>query len=72
MGPVGTNFNEILIGIQTFSFKNMQLNTSSAKWRTFCLGLDVLIFAANQKEFVTNITMQTMISVNSVCNKDEM
>ena len=25
IGPLGTNFNEILIGIQTFSFKKMHL-----------------------------------------------
>ena len=36
--PIGTNFSEILIGIQTFSFKKML----SAKWRPFCLGLNVL------------------------------
>ena len=37
-----TNFSEILIGIQTFSFKKMYLKMSSAKWRPFCLGLNVL------------------------------
>ena len=40
--PLGTNFSEILIGIQTFSFKKMYLKMSSAKWRPFCLGLNVL------------------------------
>ena len=42
IGPIGTNFSEILIGIQTFSFKKMHLNMSSAKWRPFCLSLNVL------------------------------
>ena len=42
IGPLGTNFNEILIGIQTFSFKKTQLNMSSEKWRPFCFGLNVL------------------------------
>ena len=41
--PLGTNFNEILIGIQIFSFKIMRLKMSSAKWRPFCLGLNVLM-----------------------------
>ena len=41
--PLGTNFSEILIGIQTFSFKKMYLKMSSAIWRPFCLGLNVLI-----------------------------
>ena len=39
IGPLGTNFSEILIGIQIFSFKKMHLKMSSAKWRPFCLGL---------------------------------
>ena len=42
IGPLGTNFSEVLIGIQTFSFKKMHLKTSSVKWRQFCLGLNVL------------------------------
>ena len=42
IGPLGTNFSEMLIGIQTFSFKQMHLKMSSAKWRPFCLGLNVL------------------------------
>ena len=41
--PLGTNFSEILIGIQTFSFKKMHLKMSSAKWHPFFLGLNVLI-----------------------------
>ena len=40
--PLGTNFSEISIGIQTFSLKKVHLNMSSAKWRPFCLGLNVL------------------------------
>ena len=42
IGPLGTNFSEILIVIQTFSFKKMHLKMSSATWRQFCLGLNVL------------------------------
>ena len=40
--PLGTNFSEILIVIQIFSFKKMRLKMSSAKWRPFCPGLNVL------------------------------
>ena len=43
IGPLGTNFSEILIGVQTFSFKKMHLKMASAKWRPFCLGLNVLM-----------------------------
>ena len=42
IGPLGTNFNEILIEIHTFSFTKIHLKMSSAKWRPFCLGLNVL------------------------------
>ena len=42
IGPLGTNFSEILIGIQTFSFKKMHLKMSSATWRLFGLGLNEL------------------------------
>ena len=42
IGPLGANFSEILIRIQTFSFKKRHLKVSSAKWRSFCLGLNVL------------------------------
>ena len=43
IGPLGTNFSEILIKIHTFSFKKIHLKTSSAKQRPFCLGLNVLM-----------------------------
>ena len=42
IGPLGTNFSEILTGIQTFSFKKMHLKMSSGKLRPFCLGPNVL------------------------------
>ena len=42
IGPLGTNFSEILIEIRIFSFKKMDLKVSSAKWRPFCLGLNEL------------------------------
>ena len=40
--PLGTNSNEMLIEILTFSFMKMRLKVSSAKWRPFCLGVNVL------------------------------
>ena len=45
IGPLGTNFSEILIGIQKLSFKKMPLEMSSAKWHLFGLGLNVLILS---------------------------
>ena len=41
IGPIGTNFSEILIRNQIFSLKNA-LKISSAKWRPFCPGGDEL------------------------------
>ena len=42
IGPLGTNFSEISIKIQIFSFTKMCLKVSSAKWCPFWLGLNVL------------------------------
>ena len=41
IGPLGTNFSEILIEIHTFSFKKMPFKMLSGKWRPFCLRLKV-------------------------------
>ena len=43
IGPLGTNFSEILIKINIFSFKKTHLIMSSVKRRPFCLCLNVLI-----------------------------
>ena len=42
IGPLGTNFSEIVIKIHTTSSKKMHMKMWSAKWRTFCLSLSVL------------------------------
>ena len=41
IGPLGTNFSEILIEIYIFSFTKMHLKLSSGMWRPYCLGLSV-------------------------------
>ena len=41
IGPFGIYFSEIIIKINTFSFKKMPLKLSSWKWQPFCLGLNV-------------------------------
>ena len=43
IGPLGTNFSEMLSEIQTFSLKKIRLKMSSAKCYPFCLGLNELI-----------------------------
>ena len=42
IGPLETNFREILIITHAFSFKKMHVKMSSGKWRPFCLGLNLL------------------------------
>ena len=54
--PLGTNFNEILIEIHTFSFKKIHFKMSG-KWPPFRLGLNVL----------TNVIKND--KVNSICDK---
>ena len=43
IGPLGTSFSQIRIQIQNFSFTNVHLQISSAKWRPFCPGGDEAI-----------------------------
>ena len=42
IGPLGTNFIEIIFEIQTLSFKKKYLKLSSVKYRPCCLGLNEL------------------------------
>ena len=45
---LGINFSEIIIKIHTFSFMKMHLKVPSAKWRHYCLGLDVFNTNVNE------------------------
>ena len=77
--PLGTNFSEILIEIQTFSFKKMHLKLLSAKMASICVGLNVLMSTFHgllslqqnaQKSVVckttTIVILEHPISVNSL------
>ena len=72
--PLGTNFSEILIGIQSFSFKKMRLKMSSAKWRPFCLGLNVLILIKKLTAFLFESWTSLWAAVNLLTHwgRDEM
>ena len=55
---LGTNFSGILSAIYIFSFKKTHLKMSSAKWRYFCLDLNVLPYNdlnKNGRRFACNI-----------------
>ena len=61
--PFWTNSIEILISIQTFSFKKMHLKMSYAKWRPFCLclnvnTLDVLMASSGPRKLTKIIDIQ--------------
>ena len=42
IGPLRTNFSEILSEIHSFSFKKMHLKMMPVKWHPFCFSLNVL------------------------------
>ena len=43
IGPLETNFSQIVFENQTLSFRIMRLKMSSGNWRPSCLGLNVLM-----------------------------
>ena len=71
IGPLGTNFSEILIEIYTFPFKEMHLQMSG-KWRPFCLGGDELndglvgwVIASHVKQCIW-LLAHTIISIDTL------
>ena len=60
IGPLGTNFSEILIEIQTFSLKKIRLKMSSAKCCSFRLGLNKLTvnYISRNKHTITQLPDQ--------------
>ena len=66
-GPLGANFSENLIEILTFSFTKVRLKVSSAKWRPFCLGLNVL-----NLKICSNSSARAQIKINLDCIKSKI
>ena len=66
IGPLGTNFNEILIGIRTFWLKEMRLKMSSANWRPFCLGLNVLTMVIYSIMCCDHWVMHIKMPINAI------
>ena len=64
IGPLGTNFSEILIEVQTFSLKKMHLKMLSVKGRPFCLSLNELqsglCFIANAMPYAAQWDIQKL------------
>ena len=55
---IGTNFSEILSEIHAFSLKKMHFKMASAKWRPFCLGLNVL----NTDRYLSRLRLKQCLS----------
>ena len=66
-GPLGTTFNEILIAILTFVFKKMCLKVSSAKWRPFCLDLNVLLCHHRSVQEVLVVFIPLLFNFTEIC-----
>ena len=70
IGPLGTNFSEILFEIYTFSLMKMHLKMSSGKWRPSCLGLNVL--NKFSYEVASALLIATWIKCPPVCRNFKM
>ena len=71
IGPLGTNFSEILIEILIFSLKKMRLKVSSAKRRPFCLGLNVLTEWSNNSRMTLQASIGLLLSTKRLTRVDE-
>ena len=79
IGHLGTNFNEILITIPTFSCKQIYLKMSSGKRRPFSLSLNVLKEKKKrgnvlgfQKPQIYGVSMTTITIVDSLWHHNDM
>ena len=70
-GPLGTNFSEILIGIQTFSFTKMHWNMSSAKWRPFVSASMCWYWMSAMVVFQTSSIMTTRVPKARIKGRDK-
>ena len=64
IGPLGTNFSEMLIEIHTFSFKKIHLKMSSGKWRPFWLGLNMLMSKGEVNKKSLSLSHATQVQVH--------
>ena len=70
--PLGTNVSEMLIGIQAFSFKKMYLKMSSAKWRPFCPGLNMLTLLVLRPEYSERTTSVTWLLISGSLHRQDI
>ena len=63
--PLGTNYSEMLIEIDKFSFKKIHLKTLFAKYQPSCLSLNVLtgvIYHVTTKDIMKSPTVDTFFT----------
>ena len=66
IGPLGRNFSEFLIVNHTCSFNEMHLKMSSAKWRPFSLGLNMLsLFREDGLQIPMPYSLSVLLNRNS-------
>ena len=73
IGPLGTNFNEILIEIYTFSLKKMHLKILPGKRWPFCLSLNelkliYLYFFVDKQITTSQLKHKCLFSKNTITN----
>ena len=69
IGTIATNYSEIVIEVQRFSFKKMYLKIS---WRPFCLGLNVLINEIKQCKDDLLLSLRTCRISHKIHEVDEL
>ena len=72
-GPLGTNFSEILVGIQTFSFRKMHLEmtfiSSRPQWVNWCqLGCHTPLCTHIKRFYVQNIICKIISNLHTSCS----
>ena len=72
IGPLETNFSEILIEIQTFSLKKIRLKMSSAKCCSFRLGLNVLIHTISVESLCFQLKRLNYYDFRKGCKKTKV
>ena len=68
IGPLVTNFSEILIKIQNFSLTKMHLKISSAKWRTFCPESNIVAWHSILGRYTFYSMLQTTLNLLGIHN----
>ena len=72
IGPLRTNFNEIIFEIRKVSFEKMHMKMSSATRQPFCLGLNVLThwLLRDMTQILTHFPLDKMATISQTIFSD--